>query len=171
MKSFITLIVLVLFNAAALVASASAEGVPRGSKVAFLGLGFVDLSTEGAYNGEREDETRRLVLVEELVGQRFLDEGMILVDLAPIAAKLDNIANPGNCYGCDVRMAKTLGADFALTGAVHKISNLVISMNLFLRDADTGKVLRARAVDVRTNTDRSWSRGMNYILKTAFFKE
>lgn len=166
MRSFILLILAVLFNASAL-----AEDVPRGSKVAFLGLGFVDLSTEGAFNGERSDETSRLVLLEELVAQRFQDEGMVLVDLAPVAAKLDSIANPGNCYGCDVRMAKTLGADFALTGSVHKISNLIISMNLFLRDADTGKVVRARAVDVRTNTDRSWSRGMNYILKTAFFKE
>ncbi|POF27986.1 uncharacterized protein DUF2380 [Roseibium marinum] len=160
------LAILLLFNASAL-----ADAIPRGSKVAFLGLGFVDLSTEGAYNGERDDETRRLVLLEQLVEKRFRDEGMVLVDIAPVSEKLANISNPGNCYGCDVRMAKTLGADFALAGAVHKISNLVISMNLFLRDAETGKVLRARAVDVRTNTDRSWSRGMNYILKTAFFKE
>ncbi|MEO9529048.1 DUF3280 domain-containing protein [Roseibium sp.] len=166
MKLFIVLTVVLLLNASAL-----AEGLPRGSKVAFLGLGFVDMSTEGAFNGERDDETRRLALLEQLVVNRFRNEGMILVDIAPVADKLDSIANPGNCYGCDVRMARALGADFALVGAVHKISNLIISMNLFLRDAGTGKVLYARAVDVRTNTDRSWSRGMNYILKTAFFKE
>jgi hypothetical protein len=166
MKRFVLFILLVLFHANAL-----AHEIPRGSKVAFLGLGFVDLSTEGAYNGVREDETRRLALIEDLVEQRFRDEGMILMDLAPIADKLANIKNPAKCYGCDVRMAKTLGADFVVVGAVHKVSNLIVQMQLFLTDVETGEIRNARAVDVRTNTDQSWTRGMLYILKTAFFKE
>ena len=68
-------------------------------------------------------------------------------------------------------MAKTLGADFVLVGVVQKVSNLILSMNLVMRAVETGKVARARVVDIRSNTDQSWARGMNYILKTAFFKE
>jgi curli biogenesis system outer membrane secretion channel CsgG len=166
MKQLILFVALLFFSAGAF-----AKGLPVGSKVAFLGLGFVDLSTEGAYYGKREDESRRLQLLERLIEQRFRDEGMNLVDLAPIAEKLASIANPGNCYGCDVRMARTLGADFVVVGAVHKVSNLIISMNLHVRDVLTGDVVRARAVDVRTNTDKSWTRGMKYILKTSIFKE
>ncbi|MEO1112702.1 MAG: DUF3280 domain-containing protein [Pseudomonadota bacterium] len=149
--------------------SATAEDLQPGGKVAFLGLGFVDLSTEGAYNGVRADETARLEMVEQLVEQRFLNEGLLLVDLAPIQSKLESIANPGQCYGCDIRFGSALGADYVVVGAVHKISNLIVSMNLYVRDVRSGETVRAKAVDVRSNTDRSWQRGMNYILKNGVF--
>ncbi|WP_421983004.1 DUF3280 domain-containing protein [Roseibium sp.] len=155
----------------AMMSAASAEGLRHGAKVAFLGLGFVDMSTEGAYNGVRADETERLALVERLVEQRFLDEGLMLVDLAPIENKLANIANPGQCYGCDIRFGQTLGADYAVAGSVHKISNLIVSMNLSVKDVRTGEILRAMAVDVRSNTDTSWRRGMTYILKNGVFRD
>lgn len=151
-------------------ASAAAEFVP-GSNIAFLGLVFIDTSTEGAYNGARADETERLHLLERLVEDRFRKEGMVLMDLAPIAETLENTVNPANCYGCEVRMAKKLGADFVLVGVVQKVSNLILSMNLVMRDVETGKVVKARVVDIRSNTDQSWTRGMNYLLKTTFFKE
>ena len=44
-------------------------------------------------------------------------------------------------------------------------------MNLQMRDASTGETVKGRVVDIRSNTDDSWRRGMSYILKTAFFKE
>ncbi|WP_434051918.1 MAG: DUF3280 domain-containing protein [Roseibium sp.] len=153
------------------VSAASAGDLRPDAKVAFLGLGFVDLSTEGAYNGARADETARLALIERLVEQSFLEKGLLLVDLAPIEDKLANIANPGQCYGCDVRFGRALDADYVVVGAVHKISNLIISMNLFVRDVRTGETLRAKAVDVRSNTDRSWQRGMTYILKNGVFQD
>lgn len=166
MRPFLTLAALLVLT----VVSAADEFV-SGSKVAFLGLTFVDTSTEGAYNGVRADETERLALLERLVKDRFRQEGMILMDLAPIAETLENTVNPANCYGCEIRMAKTLGADFVLVGVVQKVSNLILSMNLVMREVATGEVVRARVVDIRSNTDQSWARGMNYILKTAFFKE
>ncbi|MBD1545388.1 DUF3280 domain-containing protein [Roseibium aggregatum] len=166
MRPLLTFAVLLVLT----VPSTANEFVP-GSKVAFLGLTFLDTSTEGAYNGVRADETERLALLNKLIEDRFKKEGMVLVDLSPISKKLENRANLASCHGCDVRMAETLGADFVLVGLVQKVSNLILSMKLVLRDVETGKDVRARVVDIRSNTDQSWTRGMNYILKTAFFKE
>ncbi|WP_417683712.1 DUF3280 domain-containing protein [Roseibium sp.] len=166
MRLLLTILALLWLSPPAL----AAELLP-GARIAFLGLVFLDTSTEGAYNGVREDETARVALLEDLIVQRFSEEGIRFMDLAPIAKKLENTVNPANCYGCDVRMGKALGADFILVGVVQKVSNLIISMNLVLRDVETGETVRARSVDVRSNTDQSWSRGMRYILKTAFFKE
>ena len=42
-------------------------------------------------------------------------------------------------------------------------------MNLQLRDAATGNMVRGRVVDIRANNDEAWARGMRYILKNAFF--
>ena len=166
MRPFLTLAALLILT----VASAAAEFVP-GSQIAFLGLVFIDTSTEGAYNGRRSDEQARLAMLEHLIEDRFRKEDMVMMDLTPIAETLQNTVNPANCYGCEVRMAKRLGADFVMVGVVQKVSNLILSMNLVMREVETGKVARARVVDIRGNTDDSWTRGMNYILKTAFFKE
>ncbi|MBP1807737.1 DUF3280 domain-containing protein [Rubellimicrobium aerolatum] len=143
----------------------------RGATVAFLGLHFIDTSTEGAYNGVRPDETERLALLEDSVRQRFLDEGFTLLDLAPVREELDRTLNPADCNGCDLRMAERLGADYALVGEVQKVSNLILSMNLVLRDVEAGRPVRMLAVDIRGNTDDSWLRGGRYILNNHFFAD
>ncbi len=141
-----------------------------GASVAFLGITFIDTSTEGAYDGERPDQTARIVLLEDEVAERFAAEGFVLVDTAPEAERLAATTNPAECYGCDVRMADRLGADYVLVGEVQKVSNLIISMNLVMRDVESGVMVRGLSVDVRSNTDESWLRGMRYILKNHFFK-
>lgn len=160
-----------LFLTLLLALPAHAEELNRKGEVAFLGLTFIDTSTEGAYNGVRDDEVKRLALVEEAVREQFRAEGFTLADLSPIAEELAGTVNPANCYGCELRMAAKLDAAYVLTGVVQKVSNLIISMNLVMRDVASGEVVRGRSVDVRSNTDKSWLRGMNYILKTSIFKK
>lgn len=160
-----------LFLTLLLALPAHAEELNRKGEVAFLGLTFIDTSTEGAYNGVRDDEVKRLALVEEAVREKFRAEGFTLADLSPIAEELAGTVNPANCYGCELRMAAKLDAAYVLTGVVQKVSNLIISMNLVMRDVASGEVVRGRSVDVRSNTDKSWLRGMNYILKTSIFKK
>ena len=154
--------------------AATAQGlVPlrEGSRVAFLGITFIDTSTEGAYNPVRSDETARLALVRDYVEARFTEDGFVLIDLAPISTDLAAVTNPADCYGCETRLAARLNADYVLVGEVQKVSNLILSMNLVLRAVPSGEVVRARAVDIRSNTDDSWLRGMRYIFKTHIFAE
>lgn len=148
------------------VGSSAAAELKAGGTVAFLGLTFINTSAETTHP---EEEARVLLLEREIAG-RFADEGLQLLDLAPIQAELDATTNPANCYGCELRMAAKIDADYVLVGVVQKVSNLIISMNLVMRDVATQEVVRARSVDVRSNTDDSWLRGMRYIMKTAFFK-
>nr|WP_159966620.1 DUF3280 domain-containing protein [Profundibacterium mesophilum] len=148
---------------------APADPLPRGS-VAFLGITFLDTSTEGAYFGARADEAERVMLLEETARARFEKEGFTLLDTAPVAQTLEATVNPANCYGCELRMGQTLGADYVLVGEVQKVSNLILSMNLVLRETRTGDMVRGRSVDIRSNTDESWLRGVRYILKNHFFE-
>jgi hypothetical protein len=154
----------------ALAFAALDDPLAPGAKVAFLGITFIDTSTEGAYNGVRADETARIPLLEDAVRQRFADEGFVLLATDAVAADLAATANPADCYGCERRMAAKLGADYVLVGEVQKVSNLILAMNLVLRDVDSGTMLRGMSVDIRSNTDDSWLRGIRYILKNHFFK-
>lgn len=152
-------------------AAAAAPALDRDGPVAFLGLTFLDTSTEGAYFGERPEERARIGLLEEAVRARFAEEGFSLLDLDPVAEELARTKNPARCYGCELRMGAKLGARYVLVGEVQKISNLILSMNLVMREVESGAVVRGMAVDIRSNTDDSWLRGMRYILNNHFFRD
>lgn len=164
------LISLVLALWPVLAQAALDQPLMAGAKVAFLGITFIDTSTEGAYNGARADQTARIPLLEAAVRARFAEAGLVILSNDPVAAELANTVNPADCYGCERRMAARLGADYVLVGEVQKVSNLILAMNLVLRDVETGTMLRGMSVDIRSNTDDSWLRGMRYILKNHFFK-
>ena len=139
--------------------------------VAFLGITFIDTSLEGEYFGEKPEELARIGLLEAEVEKRLESEGLHLLDLAPVADDLANYANPAECYGCDIRAGQTLDADYVLVGEVQKVSNLILSMNLVLKDAETGAQVRGLSVDIRSNTDESWLRGIHYVLDHGLFEE
>lgn len=67
-------------------------------------------------------------------------------------------------------MARALGADYAVVGEVQKVSNLILAMNLYVKEVSTGRQIRGQAVDIRGNTDESWQRGMRYILERNIFR-
>jgi hypothetical protein len=69
------------------------------------------------------------------------------------------------CNGCEAGIARSLAAGFTITGTVKKVSNLILIINLYIRDATTGKMIRAFSVDVRGNNDKSWSWGATYIAR------
>jgi len=54
---------------------------------------------------------------------------------------------------------------------VQKVSDLILTLNLQLRDAQTGALVKAGVVDIRGDTDENWMRGMRYILKNRIFRK
>lgn len=169
MPRYLLLLLLLPVMAAA---PASAEGT-----VAFFGLYLNDTSGQTTLRSSlqpRMDEAAdlaRKTQAEATIAQRFRQEGFVLLDLAPVARDLDRVKNPANCYGCDLRMATTLGADFVLVGEITKVSDALLSISLQLRDAGTGAILKGASVDIRGNTDDTWRRGVRYILRNRFFRE
>ena len=145
--------------------------------MAFFGLYLNDTSSQTTLQSSLvprdnlEADLLRKAQAEETIAERFRDEGFTLLDLAPVAKELERTKNPANCYGCDLRMAKKLGADFILVGEINKLSDALLSISLQLRDGETGAIVKGAAVDIRGNTDDTWRRGVRYILKNRFFRE
>ena len=54
---------------------------------------------------------------------------------------------------------------------VHEISNLILNINLQVREVATGRLIQAGTVDIRGNTDESWRRGLRYLLERRIFRE
>lgn len=142
----------------------------RSASVAFLGVTYLDTSLQGELDGSTPEELARIDLLERTVRDRLRAEGFTLLDLAPVADDLAQTVNPADCAGCELRMGETLGAKYVLVGEVQKVSNLILSMNLVLRDVASGSMVRGQSVDIRSNTDESWLRGIRYILNNSIFK-
>ena len=54
---------------------------------------------------------------------------------------------------------------------MHEFSNLILNINLQVREVATGRLIQAGTVDIRGNTDESWRRGLRYLLDRRIFPE
>jgi len=152
-----------LLIAPMLLISSSAPAEPP--KAAIFDLELLDTSLQGEMKGPQADEQRRLKDVSEQLRKGLADAGkFVVMDIAPVNAAA-HASNLQACGGCDVQLARELGADVAVTGQVQKVSALILNMNIYLRDAHTGQLIKAMSADFRSNTDESWSRTMSYLLR------
>jgi Protein of unknown function (DUF2380) len=87
-----------------------------------------------------------------------------LVDITPIASEA-LASNLQACGGCDIQLARRIGAELAITGTVQKVSNLILNMNIYVRDASSGATIAAMSADMRGNTDESWSRTLDWLVR------
>lgn len=142
---------------------------PAPGTAVFYGLHFVDTSTEGAINGVREDETKRVQMTSDLIAADLTARGFTL--MTPPPEKMEGIANPVESNRRDTKIAAEMGAEYAILGQVQKTSNLILGINLYIRDAKTGATLRAGTVDMRGNTDESFQRAARYLLKNIIFRK
>lgn len=141
----------------------------KAKTAAILGVTLIDTSTEGDYFGPREDEAARVEMLENRLAEAFAEQGYRAIDAAPVAERVEGVTNIARANGLDVRLARELGADLAVTGEVQKVSNLILTINVIVRDARDGELLRAGNADIRSNTDRSWTRGVDYVLRNRIF--
>lgn len=94
-----------------------------------------------------------------------------IVDTQPVAAGLSGMMSIRGCNGCELDLARQLGAEQLAYGWVQKVSNLILNVNLVIEDVASGKQLQAESVDIRGNTDESWSRGLRYLLHERMFRD
>jgi hypothetical protein len=135
------------------------------SKVAVFDFERMDTSLQGEVNGPRSDENERLMRAGDQLRKAMAESGRyVVVDIGPVNAAAHG-RNLQACGGCDVQYAQELGADLAITGVVQKVSNLILNMNIYMRNVHTGRLVTSMNADFRGNTDESWSRAMSYLLR------
>ena len=134
-------------------------------KVAVFNFEWADTSLEGEVKGARSDERARLLRVSAQLRDEMKKSGrfeLLEMSTLDVAAQGKNLQA---CGGCDVQLAQQIGADLVVTGLVQKVSNLILNMNIYLRDVHTGRTIAAMSADMRGNTDESWSRATSYLVR------
>ena len=146
----------------AMAVRAGAAGTPR---LAVFDFEMIDTSLQGEVYGPRADERDRLLRTADQIRKELGDSGKFqILDIAPVNAAAHQ-SNLQACGGCDVKLAQQLNADLEITGVVQKVSNLILNINVYLRDAHNGSLVAVASVDMRGNTDESWSRATGYLVR------
>ncbi|HEX5326119.1 MAG TPA: DUF3280 domain-containing protein [Acetobacteraceae bacterium] len=123
-----------------------------------------DTSLEGAMKGTDAAEQARLAQLDVQLRDVLTRSGKYtLVDMAPIAAQA-RTTDLQACDACAISLAHKVGAQVAITGWVQKVSNLILNINLEIRDVATGRIVQGGSVDIRGDTDESWSRGLAFLI-------
>jgi hypothetical protein len=142
-------------------------------KAAVFPFDLRDAEQEGEVVPQFKDEDlRRLkVVADELKALMVKDGRYEVVDLAPLAADIEKASPFNRCDGCEAEIALKAGADLAVTGFVDKLSDALISLQLFVRDVKTGDIKRAMSAEIRGNTDELWLHGLRWLWRNRFNPE
>lgn len=119
----------------------------------------------------QDAELARLTRLDAQLAELLEPRGFTPVDTTPVQARVAFYASLQGCNGCEVALAEELGAEIAVIGWVQKVSNLILNVNLRLTDVATGQTIKAGSVDIRANTDESWSRGLRFLVNNRLFRE
>jgi hypothetical protein len=162
--------------AATLVLAALTVAAPAGSaapgKVAVFDLELIDSSLQGEMEGPQPEDLARLELATDELRRGLRGSGRYeVVDVAPAAAEIEAAGYLRSCNGCELDIAKGLGAELALIGWVQKVSNLILNINVQMRDVATEELVFGASVDIRGNTGEAWLHGVRYLLKNRLLAE
>ena len=143
--------------------AAAAAGLPS---LAVLPFELIDEQHELA---PAHDEYPRLRMIGAQLGDGLQARGLYrVVDTRPahdLIEELRSRENLRDCNGCELEIARALKTDRVLIGWVQKVSNLILNINIRVEDAGTGAVVLQKSVDIRGNTDESWRRGIEALLR------
>jgi hypothetical protein len=148
-----------------------AHGDQKPLRLAFLGLRF--LNDHQKWQPTTDAERKRIATTEKQFTTSLAKSGdYVIVPLTDdVRAKMTSSAALGECGGCEAAYGKELHADRVAWMTVQKVSELILNMNVYVADPASGKMTFVKSVDMRGNTDESWSRSLKYLLDNYFLKK
>lgn len=137
----------------------------QAKSVVFLSVQF--LNDQESQEPTTDAERARLASIEELFKSKLEASGRYKFVQIPADTKAKIESGPwaGSCGGCEIDYGEQLGGDIVAWVVVQKVSNLILNINVYMADVVTKKMTFVHSVDIRGNTDESWTRGMTYMVK------
>jgi hypothetical protein len=95
-----------------------------------------------------------------------------LYDIVPAAEVAKAVAevNSGTylrgCNGCELDIARRAGADAVMIGWVWKVSTLLGTLHVEIKDVSTGRTTYSKVFDFRGDNEKAWQRAADYMVGT-----
>lgn len=147
--------------------SAGLRAQPALEPAAVLGFELLDDQPDPARG---PDMRRRLDAITAQLERGLVEQNLYrVVDTAP-ARELIEAARAGSahvfdCNGCLAPIAQRLGTRLVIVGWVQRVSELILNINVAVKDGRSGAEVLTKSVDLRGNNDESFMRGMRFMLR------
>jgi hypothetical protein len=154
----------VAFAGGAAPAAAAGPSAPAKS-VALLSVQF--LNDHEDLEPTTAAERVRVALIESVFKAKLQASGRYRFVAIPPEAAAKIAAGPevGACGGCEFGYGKELGVGAVAWIVVQKVSDLILNINVYMADVAAHKLTFVHSVDIRGDTDESWTRGVTYLVK------
>jgi Protein of unknown function (DUF2380) len=119
-----------------------------------------DSSAAAQSTGETASDASELAGVTDAVRQLLAQSGRYrVIDVKAAGADAVKAHKLRECNGCDVPIARELGADQSLVGVIGRISRTEYTIGFQIRESRTGAVIASADSGLRMGANYSWSRG------------
>lgn len=154
-----------MIRSATLAAVLLAAGGPASAapeKAAVFDFQFSNLSPVPSDAADTARLKRVSAELRDLLQRRGL---FTVVSTDPVRNEVAKSADLRRCNGCAEDLARKLGADVAITGEVQKVSNLILNLNVYVKQLAGNVPEKAYSVDLRGDTDESFDRGIRFLVQ------
>ena len=69
------------------------------------------------------------------------------------------------CNHCEIDMAKQLGGDKVMVGWIYKMSLLILTLHIEVKDVASERTLISKAYDFRGDNEKAWRRAAQYMVR------
>jgi hypothetical protein len=90
-----------------------------------------------------------------------------IVETSSVAGDVISAGGIQHCKGCDGPLAKKLGADQSMVGVITRVSRAEYTVQILVRDAETGAVVSNNYTGLRMGANYSWPRGVKSLMKNS----
>ena len=87
-----------------------------------------------------------------------------IVDTGSVAGEVISAGGIQHCNGCDGLLAKKLGADQSMVGVFTRVNRTEYTLQILVRDAQSGTVLSNNFTGLRMGANYSWPRGVKWLM-------
>lgn len=116
--------------------------------------------------GPTDADIARLGPISDLLRTLLKDSGRYqIVSTDPVKEEVAKGSDLRKCGGCADEYARKLVADVAITGEIQKVSNLILNINVYVKDLRGNAPEKAYSVDIRGDNDLSFQHGVKYLVK------
>jgi hypothetical protein len=143
----------------------SRAAAPVPVKIAVFGFELDDKSAGGGIIGPDAIDGENLKLSTEEARRMLAASGRYsIVDVTGAANDVLSAGGIQHCNGCDGPLARSLGADQSMVGIFTRVNRTEYTLQILVRDAQTGAVVANAFTGLRMGANYAWPRGVKWLM-------
>lgn len=155
------------FLGGALLCAASAIAFAAPPSLAMLGFELIEDHPDASRDAEQQ---ARLMMIDQQFRALLEEKGLYhVVDNSPHQVLIDEVRGRSEfvyrCQPCKAELGAGMGVDYVAVGWVQKVSNLILNVNIEVREVATDRIALVKSVDMRGNNDESWTRAVRFMVR------